>query len=45
MKFLDGPKDSQLYDDKDYWIVPSDEHGETTEEKCILMDEKNTAEA
>lgn len=39
VKFLDAPNENQMYDDKDYWITPSDEPEETSR---LIMSEKNT---
>ena len=47
VRFLDAPDSSQIYDDKDYWIVPEEEEdsmeGEEGAHGALLMDEKINA--
>ena len=42
---MDGPDPEQIYDDKEYWIVPDDaeeDEGEDGANGALLMEEKKT---
>ena len=51
MRFLDGPDSNQIYDDKDYWLVPDEEGSEVGSgeqdgvKDGLLLEEKTSVQA